>query len=92
MVLKIQRILLFLVYARANSRDKDVLWKHLMQLHNVIDVSWCLVADFNEIVSTNEKLGGPILSFNMFQRLNNFLTTTNAGGLQVSSNIFTWKK
>jgi len=50
------------------------------------------MGDFNEITCPNEKLGGTIPNVNRFQSLNDFLTNINAEALQVSGNLFTWKK
>ena len=67
-------------------------WDHLEELKNVIDVSWCLVGNFNELATPNEKNGGKILPNSKYQRLNNFIATINAESIQVNGNLFTWKK
>ena len=48
------------IYAPAQSRDKHDFWEHLSQLHNMIDIPWCILGNFNEIARPNEKLGGPV--------------------------------
>ena len=44
------------IYAVAQTRDKSVFWNHLVEPNNVIDLPWCLMGDFNEILCPNEKL------------------------------------
>ena len=48
--------------------------------------------DFNEITCPNEKLDGTTPNVNKFQLLHDFLTNINAQTLQVSGDLFTWKK
>ena len=61
-------------------------------MNNIIDISWCLIRDFNKLSYPNNKLWGSPPHLNRFQRLNNFLSCINAGSLQVSRHLFTWNK
>jgi len=45
------------IYAPAQAKEKDLFWEHLIQLNLVFDVPWCLMGDFNELASPNEKKG-----------------------------------
>ena len=72
------------IYAPTHSRGKNVFWDHL----NIIDIPWYLIGDFNDLVCSNDKLGGPTPYSNGFQRLNRFLTCINAEILQVTENFF----
>jgi len=77
------------IYAPAQIRDKNAFWDRLIHMNTIIDVPWCLMGDFNELASANDKLGGVIPHANRYSRLNQFLTTVNAEVLLVSGNMFT---
>jgi len=80
------------VYAPTQTKDKNAFWERLTRMNTIIDVPWCLMGDFNELASANDKLGGVSPHANCYSRLNQFLTTVNAEVLLVSGNRFTWKK
>ena len=80
------------IYAPAQPREKTQFWEQLTHLNEVFDVPWCLLGDFNELGSPEEKKGGQPLSFGKYQRLNKFISDINAETIQVKGSIFTWKK
>ena len=86
---KVQNSVISGIYALAQPRDKDDFWNHLVELNNVIDLPWCLIGDFNEILCPNEKLGGQPPAICRFHRLNDFLAAINAECVQVSGCLFT---
>jgi len=75
--LKVQNSIISGVYTPAQIREKNDFWTHLIELNNVIDLPWCLMGDFNEILCPNEKLGGQPPATNRFHRLRHFLSTIN---------------
>jgi hypothetical protein len=62
------------------TKDKRlILWNHITSLAHNINLPWILLGDFNEIWTTNEKLGGrPINSF----RVQNFKSFMDCSGLR----------
>jgi len=51
----IQTFIVSGIYARAQSQLKDQFWAHLKELSYVINSPWCLIGDFNELETYNEK-------------------------------------
>ena len=51
-----KQCLLTAVYTPAQERDKDVFWQHLKQLNESVNLLWCIMADFNELLHPSEKL------------------------------------
>ena len=45
------------VYGLAQNWKKEHFWANLVQMNNVIDISWCTVGDFNELETQAEKRG-----------------------------------
>ena len=80
------------IYAPAQEKDKPTFWNHLCKLNSIFDVPWCLIGDFNELASPDEKLGGQTISIHKYDRLNSFIRTINAESIQVKGRLFTWKK
>ena len=56
-----QNTVIYRIYAPVSARGKYSFWEYLLQLHNVINVTWCLVGDFNEIASSNDNVGACLL-------------------------------
>ena len=67
---KVQNSIISGIYAPVQPRDKVDFWNHLVELNNIIDLPWCLIGDFNEILCPNEKLGGQPPATIRFHRLN----------------------
>jgi len=80
------------VYAPAQESRKDDFWQHLKQLHHSIDKPWCIMGDFNEMLSPSEKIGGIVLSPIKVQRLSDFLHYSHSYDATVQGRLFTWKK
>ena len=80
------------VYTPTQNYDQDNFQSHLIELNVVIDDPWCLLGDFKELTSANEKKGGHIPTDNKYQRLNDFLAKINAKSIQVNGNILSRKK
>jgi len=80
------------VYAPARENQKAVFWEHLRQLHHSIDKPWCIMGDFNEMLTASDKFGGVPLTPNKTQRLNDFLHYSKSFDATVQGRLFTWKK
>ena len=80
------------IYAPVQSRQKDVFWNHLRNLNGIIDMPWCLIGDFNELETPEDKVGGYPVGPTRLTRLPNFLNFCQAASLPVLGRSFTWKK
>jgi len=80
------------VYTPAQTQDKNAFCDYLKHLHDVIDLPWCLMGDFNEMLLSSNKIGGSPLKVSKTQRLSDFLAYSKGVDANVHGLIFTWKK
>jgi len=80
------------IYAPAQPGQKAVYWNHLRNLNSLIDKPWCLIGDFNELESPDDKAGGPPVDPARLTRLPNFLNSCQGISLPVLGRRFTWRK
>jgi len=80
------------IYAPAQANKKEGFWTHLRHLNEVIDMPWCIIGDFNELESPNDKKGGlPVMSSRLV-RLPTFLNDIHASSIPTRGSPYTWKK
>lgn len=46
------------IYASPRLRERHLLWNNLSAVANTHNLPWLMAGDFNELLSTNDKLGG----------------------------------
>jgi len=84
-----KQVLLSAVYAPANPQDKDAFWAYLKKVSDTIDLPWCLIGDFNEMLLSSEKIGGTPLTVSKTKRLSDFLAYSRGIDANVQGRIFT---
>jgi len=67
-----KQCMLTTIYAPACSGDKDVFWRHLKQLNDLITLPWCIIGDFNELLQLSNKVGATLPTIARTRRLNDF--------------------
>jgi len=72
-----------------NQEKKNDFWDHLKHFRDVIDLSWCLMGDFNEMLISFDKIGGSPLTISATQRLSDFLAYSKGIDANVQGRIFT---
>ena len=77
------------VYAPAQFQDKDCFWQQLEQMNDVIDLSWCIIGDLNELANCSEKRGGKRYPPSRFARLKIFMNGLNVVSVPVTGYPFT---
>lgn len=50
--------LLTVVYAIPHSNHREILWANIQRLSKQISSPWCVLGDFNDILSAGERIGG----------------------------------
>jgi len=53
-----KQCILTTIYAPAQERDKDAFWQHLKQLNDSINLPWCIMGDFSEMIHPSDKVRG----------------------------------
>jgi len=78
------------VYGNPASHLRPLVWERISWIGVVGQEPWCMIRDFNEILSNSEKLGGPLRVDSFFQPFRNLLATCDMSEVGSSGNGFTW--
>ena len=57
-----------------------------------LDLSWCLIGDFNEMECLSDKIGGTHLTLDKVVRMRTFLNSIGGESLPLGGQLFTGKK
>ncbi|KAK8593834.1 hypothetical protein V6N12_045907 [Hibiscus sabdariffa] len=78
------------IYALPYTEDKQKFWEMLAPLRNGINAKWCVLGDFNVVVSPEEKYGGNPFDHNSAKWYYEFLDQTYLMKIPSSGGSFTW--
>ncbi|KAF8080639.1 hypothetical protein N665_0931s0005 [Sinapis alba] len=78
------------LYGHPNIAERKNVWEILLRFGTSRKESWLMLGDFNEILSNDEKLGGPRRSEASFQDFSDMLKGCGMIELSSSGNSFTW--
>lgn len=78
------------VYGNPVAHLRPLVWERISRIGILRKEAWCMIGDFNEILSNYEKLGGPLRVDSSFQSFKNFLAICDMYELGSSGNGFTW--
>ena len=54
--------LITVIYASLRYRERHILWDNLNQVATLHNLPWLVLGDFNEIISSEDKLGGRLIN------------------------------
>ena len=80
------------IYAPPMERDKDEFWIEVETTIEESDIPCIIIGDMNDIVSSEDKLGGAETNPNRFTRLLDLKNKLDLIDLPFSGNRFTWRK
>lgn len=80
------------LYGEPSGDRKHLTWEYLHSLHNMIDLPWIMVEDFNEILVGSEKEGGDLRLQRSMQAFRDALDDCNLFYLGFVGDIFTWRR
>lgn len=78
------------VYGDPMYSRRHVVWERLSRIGVQRKQPWAMIGDFNEILSNEEKIGGPRRSDNSFKSVGEMLEACGVSELFGSGNGFTW--
>lgn len=69
--------------------EKPEILHHDLSLHNVTD-KWCVIGDFNEILSQEDKREGPLRSFSHCSHFDSCIKNCNLIDSSFKGSKYTW--
>ncbi|KAL4386017.1 hypothetical protein GQ457_09G012630 [Hibiscus cannabinus] len=87
-----RKFLLTFVYASPDSRRRNLLWEELKALQPVGDIAWVLGGDFNAILSSSERVGGPCRRSGVSCQFGYFIQNSLLNDFGFQGPRFTWKR
>ena len=77
-------------YGAPETHKRHESWSLLRLLHNQYSLPWCCMGDFNELLSYEEKQGGPIRSHRQMQDFRDAIDHYGFEDLGFNGPPFTW--
>ena len=78
------------VYGNPASHLRPLVWERISRIGVVRKEPWCMIGDFNDILSNDEKRGGPLRVDSSFQPFRTFWATCDMSEVCSPGNGFTW--
>lgn len=79
------------VYCPAQEVDKQPYWDHLQDYLNAFTLPWLVLWNFNEMLCSNDKIGGRSLCFHHLNPLLHLMAITSAIIIPCLQNAYSWK-
>jgi len=76
------------VYGHNHNLQRQPLWTALHHLSNSIQEAWCLLGDFNAILSKDDRIGGNAVSDHDIQEMSNVMEECEVLEMPSSSSFF----
>lgn len=80
------------LYGEPSRDSKHLTWEYLCSLHNMIDLPWFVLGDFNEMLMGSEKEGGALRPQRCMQSFRDTLNECNLFDMGFVGDIFTWRR
>ena len=82
--------LITVIYASLRYRERHILWDNLNQVATLHNLPWLVLGDFNEILSSENKLGGRPINIHRAMVFQQCLNSCNLLDLGFQGPKFTW--
>jgi len=79
------------IYGEPEKSKRKEIWEQLTTLGQNRSESWFLTGDFNEIIDSSEKSGGPARPEGSFVDLRTFMSTCDLFDLRYTGNFLSWR-
>lgn len=78
------------VYGHPNAKKRGPVWERISRIGVQRRLLWAMVGDFNEILSNDDKLGGPLRPGLLFQDFSDMLKSCRMRDLMSTGNSYSW--
>ena len=78
------------VYGNPVTSLRSIVWDKLTTFGLTRSEAWCMIGDFNAILSNEEKLGGPVRDLISFHSFQSMLADCDMSEISSSGDGFTW--
>jgi len=78
------------VYGHPIQSERHHLWQQLEQISDNRNAEWLLIGDFNEILSNDEKIGGPLREEWTSRNFRNMISYCDLEDMRSRGDRFTW--
>lgn len=78
------------IYGDTDKPKRRQLWDHLLN-QNAREAPWFLTGDFNDLLSNDEKSGGPMRAEGSFSEMRTFFSEGDLYDLQQSGDFLSWR-
>lgn len=79
------------MYGEPDRTKRIQVWNQLKEHASSRDRPWFLTGDFNDIINSNEKVGGPPRSEGSFTDLRSFMSSCDLYDLKHTGNFLSWR-
>lgn len=79
------------VYGDCDIYKRKLLWNHLVNLAESRDSPWFITGDFNDLLSSDEKLGGPQRPEGSFSDMRTFFAEGDLFDIQHTGDSLSWR-
>ncbi|XP_058757587.1 uncharacterized protein LOC131630859 [Vicia villosa] len=78
------------IYAHNNLTHRKRLWKDLEDIHKNQQGPWCAVEDFNNVASSQDRIGGNLVTEIAYEDFQAMMDITGLGEMDITGEFFTW--
>ena len=79
------------IYGDSDSQKRRLLWNHLTTLAESRDAPWFITGDFNDLLCSEDKKGGPTRAEGSFSDMRTFYAENDLYDLQYSGDPLSWR-
>lgn len=79
-----------LIYASTDKRERDTLWQSLTDIGQDMNLPWCLIGDYNEVISQVDKRGGRMVGNTVNKELKKMIDRCELMDLGFTGPMYTW--
>ncbi|XP_058726185.1 uncharacterized protein LOC131597508 [Vicia villosa] len=78
------------VYAHNTLAQRKILWQTIVSIHSTVQGPWCIIGDFNNVMSSQGWIGGRMVKEAEYGDLHEMMKPTDLCEMDSSGDHFTW--